>query len=332
MSFWGSVAGAVIAADAAVNAAVVDVAKGAGKAAIGLATMGVDNAAVVGVTAGLDARKAALDLAAGVKGAVLMGAVQYAVFGISCADSGESPLSDSLIYTGVAKEFGIREVEFSEWTRALDDNMAVACNEVVEALNRKARRVGTLSWDNVLKVFCKCQQITKDDGRSKRIKESLSFDEINYFKFDGSPDPLRKREIITWLKTLMNDNGEQDVLDNSSVFTEKTLDRLADNASQSGATVTGPVALFHASDSSSERLMEIAVIRFPTKFNSKIKVYRLQIDSWFRCSRVLYRQHDETGLAIDYQTFVFKPNPRAIDDRLAAQARRNLANPDMFKF
>ncbi len=317
MSFIGNIVGAVgkaavgAVADAAVGVAkdaAVGVAKGVGKAALGVAG----------------------DVAVEVAKGVVVGAVKYAVFGFSCADSGESLLSGSLIYTGVAKEF--RGVGFSEWTRALDDNMAVACNEVVQALNREAGRVGTLSWDNVLKVFLKCQQITKDDGRSKRIKERLSFDKINYFKFDGSPDPLRQREIITWLKTLMNDRGEQDVFDNSRLFTEEILESLADNASQSGATVTGVRTLFYASDSSSEKKMEIAVIRFPTKRNSKIKVYRLQIDSWFQCARVLFRQHDETGLDVDYQTFVFKPNPRAIDDRLAAQARRNLANPDMFKF
>ncbi len=263
-------------------------------------------------------------------GSAIASAVNYVALGISSL-SGESPLSDVLIYTGIAKEF--RGVKFSEWTRALDDHMAVACYEVVEALNRKrARSVGSLTWDNVLKVFRNCHHITRDDGCSKRIQDRLSWDETNYFKFDGSPDPLRKREFITWLKTLMNERGEQDVFDNSRLITEETLDRLASCASQSGATVKGPVTLVHASENDRDTVMEIAVIRFPTKHNSKIKIYRLKIDSWFQCSRTLFVQHDETGLEIEYETFSFKPNTHVIDDRFATRARTNLSNPEMFRF
>ena len=237
-----------------------------------------------------------------------------------------------VINTRVAKDFN--GVPLSDWTRALDDQPAVACLKVVEALNQRKNRNGVdyLKWDDVVDVFCCCHHITKDVGDSKHIGGEYTFDETNFFKFDGSPDEFRKKEIITWLKDLMNRHGEQATFDNAVIFNDRTLDRLAGIASQTGASVKDPLSLLGAAEKQKEKVMEISVIRFPQKFDCKIKLYRIIIFAWFKCTRVLFGQHDESGFEFDYDSYVFRPNSAAIDKHCALRAREDLSKPGMFDF
>lgn len=252
-------------------------------------------------------------------------------YGIISSDDKDS-FSTVSINTRIAKEFD--GVSLSEWTQALDNKIAVACYEIVKALNQRKKTHGVelLTWDDVVHVFRSCHYVNQDAENSKHIHDSLNWDETNFFKFDGSPDVVRKKEIINWLKNLLNRHGEQSTFDNAAIFNDGTLSRLASIASQSGATVRDPVTLLGASEKQKEKVMEISVIRFPKKWECKIKIYRIIIFSWFKCTRVLFGQHDETGFELDYDSFEFKPNAAVIDEQLAAKAKAKLSEPDMFNF
>lgn len=243
----------------------------------------------------------------------------------------KSSISMAHINTRVACDFG--GVPLSEWTKALDKAMVVACYHVIEALNRRkeSRGVDHLKWDDIVQVFCDCHYITQDRGSSKQIRDSKSWDETNFFKFDGSPDEVRKHEIIVWLKALMAKHGEQSTVDNAIIFNDGTLKELASIASQSGATVTDAASLLGASEKERKRVMEISVIRFPQKHEAKVKIYRIVLFAWFQCTRVIFGQHDQSGFDIEYDTFEFHPNTSAIDERFAERAKANLTE-EKFNF
>lgn len=112
-------------------------------------------------------------------------------------------------------------------------------------------------------IFNNCDYIVKDVKSSKRINDIKTFNEMNWCKFDGGPDAIRKREIIAWFKDLFNKEGEHDVIDNSVIVQDGTMDRLASIASESGAAIKDPASLFAASDEKSDKVLEIGVIRFP---------------------------------------------------------------------
>ena len=236
--------------------------------------------------------------------------------------------------TRIAKEFGSGSTNLSEWTKHLDGKMAVICHEGVKALNqRKTAKGGEyLKWDDVLNVFCSCAYIARDDRNTVHIKDSLEWDEQNFFKFDGSPEEIRKRKIVTWLKNLMDKHGELSVFKDTDVFNDGTVDRLAGIASQSGATITDPVTAVAKNESHREKVIEISVIRFPEKWNSKFKLYRLALFAWSRCSRILFSQHDDNGIEIEYDSYEFKPDVKDIDERHAAEAKIKLSDPKMFDF
>ena len=279
--------------------------------------------------------KAMMQATRGLGYAIVPGLAAYdLVRGAVTGEDGSTKTSFSMarINTRVACDFG--GVTLSEWNQALDNVMVVACYKVVEALKQRKESYGVdhLKWDDVVKVFCNCHYIIKDKGRSKQIHDSLSWDETNFFKFDGSPDAVRKKEIIVWLKGLMNSHGEQSIVDNASVFNDDTLNDLASIASQSGATIKDPTTLLGASEKERKKVMEISIIRFPKKRESRVKIYRIILFAWFQCTRVLFGQHDESGFDIDYDTLEFVPNTAAIDEEYAEKAKAKLSNPDMFNF
>ena len=269
---------------------------------------------------------------------IVFNAPLMAVYGMFSSDNNDEDDDVSTVFnTRIAKEFD--GVKLSDWTRSLDNEMAVACYETVKALKQRKNTYGVnLTWDDVLEVFCNCLYIKKDENNSKHFNDKCTLDEVNYFKFDGSPEEVRKIKIINWLKKLFNDHEEQSIYDNCAIFKKSSLNELASIASQSGATVRDPVTLLGASEKKRKKVKEISAIRFPKKMDKitnegcKIKIYRIVIFSWFKCTRVLFGQHDETGFEIEYDSFEFRPNAAAIDERCAAEARNELSKQDIFDF
>lgn len=254
------------------------------------------------------------------------------IFNTSTARQTDHEYSTLEIHSRVAKEFGDSET-ISQWTRELNDEMAVGCYNVVKALNAKKKESGgrNLSWNDVVRVFRRCNSVYEDNV--KKIEGRRSWDEMNYFKFDGSPDVVRKRQIMAWLRKLFNEQDEQSIVDNSVIFNDGVISKLADIASQSGVTVKDPATFFAADEEKRKKVKEIGLIRFPIKYHSKIKLYYVAIYSWFKCSRVLFVQHDQNGIEIDCDVCEFKVNTDSIDKSRERKARENMASdPNIFDF
>ena len=245
--------------------------------------------------------------------------------------SKNTKFSHVYISTRIAKEF--EAPTLSEWVQALDNEMAVACVMAVKDLKTWYKDHGAeyLTWDRVQGVFNNCDYVVKDIKSSKRIAKSLNFDDHNFFEIGGH-DSGRKAKITTWFRQLFNDIGEQAVLDNSDIVNEGAFDRLANLASEIGVSVDSFESFFGGTDEGKEKVMEIGVIRFPTKDNARIKLFRLVVFAWFQSKRILAFQHDQSGFEVEYDSVEFRPNTSAIDTTFAAKAKAKLADPDTFNF
>ena len=243
----------------------------------------------------------------------------------------DQALSNVWIHSGLAKDFG-SESDISEWVRTLDDSMAVACYKAVQAIASWKQSHGAISltWDQIQTVFNDCIELVK--AKPKNFLDSKTYSKDNVFKVDGSPDESRKREIITWLKELFNRHGEQDIVDNSVIFHNGVLDKLASIASESGVAVKDFGSFFHGEESKTKKEMEIGVIRFPTKGAPIIKLYRFVISAYFHSERTLFVQHDSNGLKIDYSSVEYHPNTATIDASFAAAAKERLKDPSIYEF
>ena len=78
--------------------------------------------------------------------------------------------------------------------------------------------------------------------------------------------------------------------------------------------------------------MEIGVIRFPTKNNVRLKLFRLVVFAWFQSKRILAFQRDRGGFEVEYDSVEFRPNSSAIDTAFAAKAKAKLADTNAFDF
>lgn len=238
--------------------------------------------------------------------------------------------SECYVNSCMALQFGDSD-NVCEWVCELDDKIAVGCYEVVKALKEESSRGGSiLSWDEVLCIFRRNNYV--DKSRDKTIEGRKSWNEMNYFKFDGSPNVVRKRQIITWLKTLFNEQQEQAIVDDSIIFGDDLLSELADIASQSGATVKDPVTFIAADEEKRRKVKEVGLIRFPTKSDSKIKLYHMVIYAWFECSRFLFAQHDQNGIEVKCKVCQFEVDTSVIDRRYASKAKQRMSDPDFFNF
>ena len=252
----------------------------------------------------------------------------------SAPTKSNTPFSHVFIHDKIAKEFDGDNL--SDWVQKLDNHMVTACTMAVRDLKLWLKEHGAdyLTWDKVESIFNNCDYIVKDDASAKRINDIKIYDEVNWFRFDGSPDECRKREIITWFKDLFNKEGEQAVLDNSVIVQEGTLDRLASIAAETGAAVKDPASLFVATDKRSDKVMEIGVIRFPRREDPYIKLFRLEIFAFFKSSRILVGQRDQAGFEIEYNSVQFKPNKRVVDgiaEEFVEKAREKLKDPKTFE-
>ena len=64
------------------------------------------------------------------------------------------------------------------------------------------------------------------------------------------------------------------------------------------------------SDSKKDKVLELSLIRFPDKEDPHIKLYRIEIFSWYNSSRILAVQHDQAGFDLEFDVMKFK----AMDD------------------
>lgn len=172
--------------------------------------------------------------------------------------------------------------------------------------------------------------IVKDKRSSKRINDTIKFDKTTWFKFDAGTNDARKREIVKWFTDLFNKQGEQDVLKNLVIVQGGTLDRLASLAAKSGTAIECPAEFFLGSNQRSDKVIEIGVIRFPRKDDSRIKLFRLEVFAFFKSSRAMLYEHVETGFEIEYNSMEFVCYTDAIDTAFAEKARNKLSDPKTY--
>ena len=110
------------------------------------------------------------------------------------------------------------------------------------------------------------------------------------------------------------------------------MERLAGLASETGVAVKDFESLFAGTDSQRDKVMEIGIIRFPTKNDAKIKLYRLVVFAYFKSSRILFVQHDQAGFEVEYDSVEFKVNTGTIDTKFANKAKEKLLDASVFDF
>jgi hypothetical protein len=118
-------------------------------------------------------------------------------------DSSDIPYSKVYIQTKVAKEFGDAK-DFSEWVKGLDKILEVQSFYAIKAIKEKAKE-GKYDWDSIVAAMHNADGLAMVQDSHKKVYDTWAADNTNWFKFDGSADADKVRQIQAWFKKAICD-------------------------------------------------------------------------------------------------------------------------------
>lgn len=113
------------------------------------------------------------------------------------------------------------------------------------------------------------------------------------------------------------------------------LDRLAKIAARTGAKVDSFEHFWANKEEVKDKVLEIGLIRFPTKEDPHVKLYRIEIFAWYNSSRVLMVQNDQAGFDLELDVMKFKAVDALVDkisDEMMEKVVDKLSDPSTFDF
>lgn len=249
---------------------------------------------------------------------------EYLLGGIGDFLSGKKPDKDipySKVYfqDKVAKEFGDVN-KFSEWVKALDETLKVQSFFAIKSIKER----GQYDWDGIVAAMHNADGLAMVPDSHKKIYDTWAAENTNWFKFDGSADANKVRQIKAWFKKAICDI-DPSIYENSVIVKEGVVTRLAKIAAETGASVNSFKNFWANKDSKSEKVLEIGLIRFPDTENPHIKLYRIQIFAWYNSARVLMVQHDQAGFDLEFDVMKFKANDSIVAE-ITKEQLKNISN------
>ena len=189
--------------------------------------------------------------------------------------------SENYLHQSLAPSYGALT---SDAIKDLDEDLKIMIAGTMKLLAKHTDR----SWQGVLSTMMQ-NPFIEPDGATIERSEMLIKNSASDFKFDGSPDAAVVREVQAWFTKLIND---EDVLGSTKI----DLPVMAEIVAQSGATIDCFLTVFTKHEHHSKHMVDIGVLRFPDIDHPHFKLYRIQLDAWSDCSRILWHQEDKNGI------------------------------------
>ncbi|KAF8877749.1 hypothetical protein CPB84DRAFT_1794725 [Gymnopilus junonius] len=167
---------------------------------------------------------------------------------------------------------------------------------------------GLLSWDDITSTFESREPNTVEryDSPVQRENKFIKPSRLNFFKVDGSPDPVVVREVHTWFTKFI---GDSDVLRSTQI----NIDVLGAIVAQTGATITSFETFFYGHEHHEKRLVDVGVLRFPDFEHPYFQIYRIKLEAWSCCERYIFVQEDSNGINGEYTASTYRPTKSAYD-------------------
>lgn len=247
-------------------------------------------------------------------------------------ESSDIPYSNVYIQTKVAKEFGDAK-DYSEWVKGLDKMLEVQSFFAIKAIKEKYKE-GKHDWDSIVAAMHNADGLAMVPDSKKKVYDTWAADNTNWFKFDGSADADKVRQIQAWFKKSICDT-DPTIYENSAIVSEGVVTRLAKIAAKTGASVDSFQHFWANKDHQKDKVLELGLIRFPDKEDPHVKLYRIQIFAWFNSARVLPVQHDQAGFDLEFDLMKFKAVDAVVEAITETQLKNfsaKLNDPSTFDF
>lgn len=215
--------------------------------------------------------------------------------------------SDRIPYhSGLAAQYGILT---SETIKAMDNKLKVviaSTNRVMKKLQENPDYIGAeIPYKAYLGVMHQNVMLRQKADTEITKSDMLAFEDMNWFKFDGSPDKKKVLQVMTWFSNLLNDT---DVLKDTRI----DIEDLANIVAASGAAVTDFQTLFYAKEYIERSIVDVGILRYPDPIKPFFKLFRIKIFAYRKAFRILVGQKDESGIKGDYDSVQFVPRSKIV--------------------
>ncbi|RPB17978.1 hypothetical protein L211DRAFT_799097 [Terfezia boudieri ATCC MYA-4762] len=206
------------------------------------------------------------------------------------------------LHTALAPCFGDNS---PECVRMLDKDLQVAAFAATKEISKLSP--DQRSWEAIVSAFTTNPLLEEMDDSTVYIADNLIKENINFFKFDGSPDKAVVTEVMTWFKKLVRD---EDVVRATPI----DIRQLARIVAQTGAGIDWQniITVVHNKEKHSKKVLDVGVLRYPDISHPYLKVYRIQLEAWSSCERIGPCQRDSNGISGAYNCRKYKPRDDVI--------------------
>lgn len=187
--------------------------------------------------------------------------------------------------------------------KLMDDNLKImiagTTNKLGKLIQAAQETKTTVEWAAIVEAMHSNTLLEPMDDLIHR-NDKLIKQDMGYFKFDGSPSKAVVNEVHSWFVSLIKD---EDVLDDTKI----DIDTLGAVVAMTGAHVNDLETLVYSHCIQEKEVMDIGVLRYPDIDHPYFKVYRIQLNAWADCERVLFVQNDSNGITGVFTCRKFKP-------------------------
>lgn len=123
---------------------------------------------------------------------------------------------------------------------------------------------------------------------------------------DGTPDIISRAKVGAWFRKLIGDN---DVL----ASMKADIGWCEWMVCKTGSEIKSFWEILAKSERIDKTLVDIGVLRYPTKVNPYFKVFRIKLRVWAYSSRIATVQSDDNGVIGEYECQKYKACGKVID-------------------
>lgn len=215
------------------------------------------------------------------------------------------------VHTRVAPSYGYLR---DDGCRRMDDILKTFIALAVDKLENDYGFFESLSW-NYLVATLKQAPFSETRGNDFNTRNNFTRDRVAWFRFNRSPNDAVIKQVKAWFANLIQD---QEILDGTQI----SINDIAKIVATTGTKIDSLRAVFRAQRFYECTCVDFGFLRFPDIENPSVRLYRIKITAWSRCTRVGPRQVESSGIAGEFDTFNFGPRRSVLTNASKSAVRR----------
>jgi hypothetical protein len=209
-----------------------------------------------------------------------------------------------------------RDSEDAKAIIQMDTNLKIILAMTAAELNKITERK-VPEWADIVSVMKQnvlFEEAENDKEHNHYAIHTYKRNSTDFFKFNGEPDDDTVQSIKNWFINDVLDTFDPEMKEVTGVLKDDTFEKLAHIVASTGASVNGLSGIIRRADYEDYTVADIGLIRYPSNENPKARIYRLKINCWRHCNRILAIESNDNGLTIEIDSKEFVPREEVVKE------------------